>query len=85
MKNYKVKLQDKFINDVYIKGLLFTHAVFKAKSCKQLAKDLKDLSNADDYELRYFRSYNMFVLRLIFNRKYKPILVTYNIYTMINL
>ena len=37
MKNYIVKLQDKFINDKYVKDLLFIHAIFKAKSCKQLA------------------------------------------------
>ena len=81
MKNYIVKLQ----NNEYVNGLLFSHAVFKASSCKQLAIQLKQLANADDYELKYFRSMNMFVLRLNFNRKVKDILVTYNIYTMNNL
>ena len=81
MKNYIVKLQ----NNEYVSGLLFSHAVFKASSCKQLAKQLKQLANADDYELRYLRSMNMFVLRLLFNYKYRSILVTYNIYTMNNL
>ena len=81
MKNYIVKLQDV----EYVNGLLFNRAVFKASSCKQLAKQLKQLANADDYELRYLKSMNMFVLRLLFNYKYRSILVTYNIYTMNNL
>ena len=81
MKNYIVKLQDV----EYVNGLLFNRAVFKASSCKQLAIQLKQLANADDYELRYFKSMNMFVLRLLFNYKYRSILVTYNIYTMNNL
>ena len=85
MKNYIIKLQDKFINDEYVKDLLFIHAIFKAKSCKQLAIYLKNILKADDYELKYFKCYNMFVLRLNFNCKDKSILVTYNIYTMINL
>lgn len=85
MKKYIINLQDKFINDEEVPSLLFTQAVFNARSCKQLAKQLKRFSNADDYELKYFRSMNMFVLRLNFNRKDKDILVTYYIYTMNNL
>lgn len=85
MKNYIIKLQDKFINDKYVKSLLFTQAVFKASSCKQLAKQLKYISKADDYELKYFRCYNMFVLRLVYTRTGKITLVTYNIYNMDNL
>lgn len=85
MKNYIVKRQDKFINDEYVEDLLFIHAIFKAKSCKQLATYLKDILKADDYELKYYRCYNKFVLRLNFNLQDKNILVTYDIYTMINL
>ena len=85
MKKYIIKLDDKFINDEYVKGLLFTCAVIKASSCKQLARQLKYILKADDYELKYFRCYNMFVLRLVYTRTGKITLVTYNIYTMNNL
>lgn len=94
MKNYIMRLQDKYISDEDVSSLLFTYAVFKAKSCKKLAKRLaNDLKFQaclygiilEDYELRYFRSMNMFVLRLIFNRNNKYTIVTYNIKNVINL
>lgn len=82
MKNYIVKLQDKIIFDEYVKSLLFTHAVFKASSCKQVAIQLKSILKADDYELKYFKSMGLFVLRLVYTRTGKFTIVTYYIYNM---
>jgi hypothetical protein len=82
MKNYIIKLQDKFINDKYVKSLLFTQAVFKASSCKKVAIQLKSLLKADDYELKYFKSMDLFVLRLVYTRTGKFTIVTYYIYNM---
>ena len=79
MNTYIITLMDQYINDKTIASKLFKKAVYHYKSCKQLAKKLACELDADDYELRYFRSMRMFCLRLVYIRKKRDILVTYHI------
>lgn len=85
MKNYFVRLQDRFINDEYVSSLLFDNASFKASSCKQLAKRIAQTLKSNDYELRYFRRMNMYILRLIYISNSKFTVVTYIITAFKNL
>lgn len=80
MKNYYVVLQDKNISNKSVSSLLFKRTVTRAQSGKQLAKVMAIHLKADDYELKYFRSMKMFVLRLIYTRNKRLIAVTYHIY-----
>ena len=79
MNTYILTLLDTYIDDDNIASKLFKKAVYHDKSCKQLAKKLSYELEADDYELRYFRSMRSFYLRLVYNRKKRDILVTYHI------
>ena len=79
MNTYILTLLDTYIDDDNIASKLFKKAVLHAKSCKQLAKKLSRELDADDYELRYFKSMRSFYLRLIYERKKRDILVTYHI------
>ena len=79
MNTYILTLLDTYIGDKTIASKLFKKAVYHYKSCKQLARKVACELDADDYELRYFRSMKSFYLRLIYNRKKRDILVTYHI------
>lgn len=79
MNTYILTLLDTYIEDDNIASKLFKKVVLHAKSCKQLVKKLACELDADDYELRYFKSMKSFYLRLIYNRKKRVILVTYHI------
>ena len=79
MHTYIITLLDTYIGDETISRLLFKKAVYHAKSCKQLAKELSHDLQSDCYELRYFRSMKSFYLRLVYERKKRDILVTYHI------
>ena len=79
MNTYIITLLDQNISDKTIASKLFKKAVYHDKSCKRLAKKLAYELDADDYELRYFKSMRSFYLRLIYERKKRDILVTYHI------